>query len=154
MSRIIWHFYKYPCKETPKYAILAHPQKWFYLQLPVSGSMAETNKGFSFLCTDFTMVALNRGKRPLFFFSLIYFFSLILFNSSEKAWNWKNQKPLHGHGIIKSICSSLLGCILQWKCPKNQPMFIYYLHSYPKFVLLGYANWNIIEKYKFPMRRD
>ena len=149
MSRIIWHFYKYPCKETPKICYSSTPQKWVYLQLPVSGSMAETDKGCSSLCTDFTIVALNHGKRPLFIFLLFN-----NWNSSEKVWNWKNQKPLHGNSIIKSICSSLLGCVLQWKCPKNQPMSIYYQHRYPRFVLLGYANWNIIEKYRFPMRRD
>lgn len=82
----------------------------------------------------------------LFFFSLI---TEIALRSSEAG----KTKPLHGNGIIKSICS-LLGCILQWKCPKNRPMFIYYQHRYTRFVLLGYANWNIIEKYKFPMRRD
>lgn len=36
---------------------------------------------------------------------------------------------------LKAFVICLLGCILQWKCPKNLSVSIYFQHRYSKFIL-------------------
>lgn len=91
------------------------------------------------------MVALNRGLATFvyFFFSLI---TEIALRSSEagKTKNYRFMAMVYN----KSICS-LLGCILQWKYLKNAAYVHLLSTQVYQICSAGYANWNIIEKYKF-----